>query len=152
MSRTVDLAVSLALLALGAVLFAMTFGEQFNVPTFGGDVGPAFAPRGFLLVWMALALAAAISAARSDARTLGRVRLPQLAFVVTIAAGTGLAMTAVGFVIATVPGLFLFCLAFGYRRLVPLAILSVSAPLAVWALFTFAFELLLPRSPWFNLL
>ena len=151
-SRTLDLVVSLTLLVAGAVLFAMTFGEQFGVPTFGGDIGPAVVPRGFLLVWMALALAATISAMRSQGRPIAALNVRQLVLVALIAAGTGYGMTKVGFVPASVPGFFLFCYVFGYRKLLPLAALSLIAPIAIWALFTFVFELLLPRSPWFNLL
>lgn len=150
MNRTLDLAVSLTLLIVGMVMFAITFTEQFDVPTFGGDVGPAFAPRGFLIAWMALALVATISAWRSQAEAAGEpIRKGQLAAAILIAAGTAYAMTKIGFVFATIPGFFLFCWAFGYRKPLQLAIISVAGPLVIWALFTFGFELLLPRSPWF---
>ena len=152
MSKSIDLFVSLFFLIAAVVLFAMTFGEQFEVPTFGGDVGPAFAPRGFLLIWMALALVAVVSAARSERPAIGPLRTRQLALVALIAIGTGYGMTRIGFLFATIPGFFLFCYAFGYRKPLLLAIVSVCAPTAIWALFTFVFELLLPRSPWFNLL
>lgn len=69
--------------------------------------------------------------------------------VIVIATITALAMTRIGFVFAAVPGLAVFCRAFGYRRFVTLAIISVAVPVCIWALFTFGFELLLPRSPWF---
>ena len=74
----------------------------------------------------------------------------QLLAVVVIAVVTGFAMVNIGFVFATVPGFFLFGWAFGYRRIAILAAVSLVAPLAIWALFTFGFELPLPRSPWFH--
>lgn len=153
MNRVLDVCVSGFLLIVSIALFALTFSEQFDVPTFGGDVGPAFAPRGFLLVWMGLAAVATFLATRRTSEEKGEpVRFGQLIVVVLIAAGTGLAMINIGFVFAMVPGFFLFCWAFGYREVVQLTLISVAGPVAVWALFTFGFELLLPRSPWFHIL
>ncbi len=151
MQRALDICVSGFLLIAAVALFALTFTDQFDVPTFGGDVGPAFAPRGYLLVWMGLALYATIMAVRSPPEKGGEpVRFGQLFLVVAIAAGTAIAMINIGFVFAMVPGFFLFCWAFGYRKPVQLALISIAGPVAVWALFTFGFELLLPRSPWFH--
>lgn len=153
MNRVLDLSVSGFLLIVSIALFALTFSEQFDVPTFGGDVGPAFAPRGFLLVWMGLAAIATFLATRPKSEDKGEpIRFGQLIVVVLIAAGTGVAMINIGFVFAMVPGFFLFCWAFGYRKVVHLALISIAGPVAVWALFTFGFELLLPRSPWFHIL
>jgi len=153
MDRLLDLCVSGFLLIASIALFAMTFTDQFDVPTFGGDVGPAFAPRGFLAVWMGLAAVATFMALRAEPSARPEpVRLGQLSLVVVIAAGTALAMVTIGFVFAMVPGFFLFCWAFGYRKPLRLGLISLAGPLAVWALFTFGFELLLPRSPWFHIL
>ncbi len=153
MNRVLDIGVSGFLLIVAIALFALTFTDQFDVPTFGGDVGPAFAPRGFLLVWMGLAAVTTFLAARrAPGEPTEPVRLGQLIVVVLIAAGTGFAMITIGFVFAMVPGFFLFCWAFGYRKVVQLTVISIAGPLAVWALFTFGFELLLPRSPWFHIL
>ena len=148
MQRALDISVSGFLLIAAVALFTLTFTDQFDVPTFGGDVGPAFAPRVFLLVWMGLALYATVMAVRALPENGGEpVRLSQLLLVVAIAAGTAIAMINIGFVFAMAPGFFLFCWAFGYRKPVQLAIISVARPVAIWALFTFGFELLLPRSP-----
>ena len=150
MARTIDIAVSAALLLAGVGLFAMTFGEAFDVPTFGGDVGPAFAPRIFLTIWVVLSGWVLLAALRAGAGAAERVFPGQFAAVVAISVATGWSMTWVGFVFAAVPGLALFLWAFQYRRPLPMLVLSVSVPLALWALFTFGFELLLPRSPWFH--
>ena len=153
MQRTFELCVSGALVIASVVLFSLTFTEQFDVPTFGGDVGPAFAPRGFLLVWMVLAVVATLATFRHEsAEASEKIRPGQLFAVVAIAVVTALAMTRIGFVFATIPGFFLFCWAFGYRNWLVLALLSIAGPLIIWALFTFAFELLLPRSPWFHIM
>ncbi len=138
------------MLVAGIALFAMTFGDAFDVPTFGGDVGPAFAPRVFLTTWIILAGVTVIQAIRSDAPEESEVDLAQMIALVAIVFATGLAITKIGFVFATIPGFAAFCWTFQYRKPISLLGLSVLAPLAIWALFTFGFELLLPRSPWFH--
>lgn len=150
--RILDILISGALLVAGIALFASTFSESFQVRTFGGDVGPAFAPRIFLGAWVVFAGLALIQAVMGGSEELGRVRKGQFGLVLAIASLTALAMAKIGFVFAMVPGMAAFILAFGYRK--PLAILlaSVVAPVVVWALFTFVFELFLPRSPWFHLI
>ena len=150
MTRILDISVSGTLLVVGSALFAMTFGDAFDVPTFGGDVGPAFAPRIFLAIWIILAGVTLIQAVRSAAPEESGINLAQMIALVAIVCATGFLITKIGFVFATIPGFAAFCWTFQYRKPVPLAALSVLAPLAVWALFTFGFELLLPRSPWFH--
>lgn len=156
MNKRLDLSVSLVLLILPAILMGLTFTEQFDVPTFGGDVGPAFAPRAYFIIWFvlaALASFAAFTAEQSSAPNVDeRNNQWQLAGVIAVTVGTAFAMINIGFVFATIPGFFLFCLAFGYRKLMPLALVSTLAPIVIWAVFTFVFELILPRSPWFNYL
>lgn len=149
--RTLEITMATVLLLVGIGLFSMTFSPSFDVPTFGGDVGPAFAPRGYLAVWIVLAAVTLTQAFRTEQEPIsaaGDIR--RLVTVSSIGALTGFAMLWVGFVFAAVPGFFAFCYALGYRRLINLVILSIAAPLAIWALFTFGFELLLPRSPWFG--
>ncbi len=150
MARLLDISVSVALFALGATFFAVTFGDEFEVPTFGGDVGPAFAPRLFLSAWMIFSGMILFQAIWSKPDPLPDVRIAQMLFVVAIAVLTGFAVTKIGFVFATIPGVALFCWAFQYRHPLRAAVFSVVAPLVIWALFTFGFELLLPRSPWFH--
>ena len=152
MTRLLDIVVSTFLLLAGIAFFATTYGESFDVPTFGGDVGPAFAPRIFLGLWIILSIIALVQALRSSASedTSRKINLKQLIVVILIACGTAQAVTVVGFTFATIPGFALFCWAFQYRKPVPLLVLSIAAPLIIWALFTFGFELLLPHSPWFN--
>ena len=152
MINKIEIAVSAVLLAVAAALFAVTFSDQFDVPTFGGDVGPAFAPRVYLLVWMGLAATTLVQAVRAGARDAVGANPRKLLPVALIACATSYAMTEIGFVFATVPGFFLFCWAFGYRKPVLLVPLSVAGPLLIWAVFTFVFELPLPRSPWLHMM
>jgi len=150
MEKTCDIAVSGFLLVAGIALLSSTFGEAFDVRTFGGDVGPAFAPRLFLVVWIVLALLACLSAIRRANGTETDIRFGQLLGAILVATATAFAMTKIGFLLAMIPGIVLFCIAFGYRRIVPLVVVGIATPVVVWATFTFGFELLLPRSPWFH--
>ncbi|MDE2789923.1 MAG: tripartite tricarboxylate transporter TctB family protein [Paracoccaceae bacterium] len=151
MTRRLDFIISAALAAIAVGLFGTTFSESFDVPTFGGDAGPAFAPRGFLIVWFAMAVASAVGALRSTGdQPADRPDPGRLATVMAVAVLTGAGVVTLGFVFAAIPGFFLFCAAYGYRNWLVLAVLSVAGPLAIWALFTFGFELPLPRSPWFH--
>ena len=150
MEKIADITVSGLFLVAGVALLSMTFGEAFDVRTFGGDVGPAFAPRLFLSAWVLFSAIATTTALRRSAPEESDLRYGQLVAAMAVATLTAYAMTKIGFLLAMVPGLIAFCMAFGYRRFVPLIIVGLGAPLTVWALFTFGFELLLPRSPWFH--
>ncbi len=156
MKRTIDLAASTVLLIIPIILMAITFSDQFDVPTFGGDVGPTLAPRAYFVVWIILAASACAMAyktqALSETSDEDGFSAKQLFGTAIVIFATAVAMMNIGFVFSAIPGFFLFCLAFGYRKPVPLILTSVIAPLVVWALFTFGFELILPRSPWFNIL
>ena len=156
MPRFLDRVVSVILLVIPVVLFGVTFSDDFDVFTFGGDVGPAFAPRVYFVVWFGLALAAcrfAFQPAEDGAGEAPEIfDLRQLFYVMAIAIATSYGMITIGFVFATIPGFFMFCWAFGYRKIVPLAIISVAGPLAIWAIFTFGFQLILPKSPWFHMM
>ena len=149
MRKTLDIILASAFLIAGLGLLSITFGDSFDVRTFGGDVGPAFAPRLFLAAWSIFAAVTLVQAVASEPGDLGDIRVRQFLKVVIIATVTALAMTRIGFVLAAVPGLAAFCWAFGYRKAGMLAIISIAVPIGIWALFTFGFELLLPRSPWF---
>lgn len=152
MARALDLTISSALLLLGIVLFIMTFSADFDVMTFGGDVGPTFAPRLFLVPWMVLATAVVVHVVRTDQAEPGWAgfHIGQMAATIAIVLITAYAITKIGFVFAMIPGLFFFCLAVGYRKWMTLVAVTLISVPGLWALFTFVFELLLPRSPWFN--
>ena len=149
MSRALDITVSAVLLALGIGLLAHTYGGAFDTFTFGGDVGPAFAPRLFLTAWVIFAVAALFQAVRSGSVEPLNINLLQLFAVGTVLCLTAYAITMVGFVLATVPGMAAFLWAIGYRKPVVVVLISTLGPIVIWALFNFGFELLLPRSPWF---
>ena len=148
--RALDLTISAVFFATSILFLVLTYSDDFDVPTFGGDVGPAFAPRGYLVIAIILSAIVFFNAMRSeDTGPVGQ-HLGRMVVVSFIGAVTGLAMLYIGFVFAAIPGFFCFCYAFGYRRTGILLVLSVAAPLLIWWIFTFGFELWLPRSPWFG--
>ena len=154
MHRSLSLVTFGLLVAVALALFASTFSDEYDLPAFGGDVSTVFMPRVFLAVWIVLSglafwetLAAPRDGGEGDRP---KVALGQLLTVMAIAVATAVGMLTVGFLLALVPGFFLFCWAFGYRRVVPLAVISLLGPVGTWLLFIHLFELPLPQSPWFT--
>ncbi|MEM7023707.1 MAG: tripartite tricarboxylate transporter TctB family protein [Pseudomonadota bacterium] len=153
MIETVGRFTFVVLVIFAALMFASTFSSEYDVPSFGGDVSTVFVPRIYLVILLllsVLALCTKDTTPPSEVETRASDR--RLITVVAIAAATGFAMLYVGFVIATIPGFFLFCFAFGYRKLAWLVLFSILAPLVVWFLFNDLLELPLPRSPWFTVI
>ena len=148
--RALDLTLSAVFFATSIIFLVLTFSDNFDVPTFGGDVGPAFAPRGYLIIAIILSAIVFFNGLSSEESEGVGQHLGRMVLVSAIGFVTGLAMLYVGFVFAAIPGFFCFCYAFGYRRIGILLVLSVAAPLLIWWIFTFGFELWLPRSPWFG--
>lgn len=140
------------LFLIGATLFASTFsGEYDQGELFPGEVSTVFVPRIFLVAWMLFSALMIIERWASKSRFhWPAVDWPSLGIACALAALIGVAMLNVGFVLALVPGVFLFAWARGYRKLGVLAATSLLLPAAVWILFIDVFELALPRSPWFE--
>lgn len=145
------------LILLPAILFATTFSAEYDVATFGGDVSTVFVPRIFLIVWFGLAIWAMIDNFRAtsdgneNAEGESQPSLGRLLIIALITIITAVAMLYIGFVLAAIPGYFLFCWAFGYRKPIPLLIISIISVLTTWVIFNNVLELVLPHSPWFTL-
>lgn len=140
----------LLFLAAAAIL-ATTFSERYAGEPLAGDVSTVFMPRAFLLAWMAFAALLFFRGpgAGADA-AFPKVDWTRLGAVALVSLGTALAMLHAGFLIATVPGFWIFAWTCGYRRPVPLTLVSAALPLGVWFLFNDVFGLPLPGSPWFR--
>jgi len=162
----------LALILVPTVLFITTFDEEYDVAAFAGDVSTVFVPQIFLLIWIGLAVAAFFVSRQSfnqveesDAAVENELSdLPdnlgddsvepessflKLLLIMIISIVTAIAMLNFGFVLAVVPGFFLFCWQFGYRKPLPLLVISLTAVFATWYIFNSLLSLPLPRSPWF---
>ncbi len=148
-----------AVIALAAAaLFGSTFSEEYDVPSFGGDVSTVFTPRIFLGLVFLLSLLLLITAKASGEteasgdKTLriGAAELRRLLAVGAVCLAVALALPHAGFVAAAAPGMFLFCLFFGYRGWTTLTLTSVLGPFAVWYLFSRLLELPLPETDWIS--
>lgn len=143
---------AIALAAAG--LFASTYSEAYDVPAFGGDVSTVFTPRIFLalvLIFSLILLVTARTGEGSEKRP-GREEMLRLFTVSGVALVVAFVLPQAGFVGAAVPGMFLFCLLFGYRRLLTLGLTAVLGPLVVWFLFNDLLELPLPPTDWLGLI
>ncbi|NIA70824.1 tripartite tricarboxylate transporter TctB family protein [Pelagibius litoralis] len=142
----------IALVAAG--LFASTFSADYDVPSFGGDVSTVFTPRIFLGLVFALSVLLLFMAKAPDteAQRLSAAGITKLLAVAAVSLAVAFALPHIGFVLATAPGLFLYCYFFGYRRFTTLGLMSVLGPFAVWYLFNDLLGLPLPHTPWFSLI
>ncbi len=139
------------LFLVAALIFATTFSEQYASEPLGGDVSTVFMPRIFLLAWMFFAVLIFFMDEKGDGkRTFPRVDWRRLGAISLVSLIIAIAMLNAGFLIATIPGLWVFTWIFGYRKPVPLTVLSIVLPIAVWFLFSDVFLLPLPSSPWFE--
>lgn len=140
-----------ALFLAAALLFLTTYSAEYQQGGQFGDVSTVFVPRIFLIAWMLFAAIQCIGGFfREDAEAYPAVQWGKLGAVSAVAVLAAFAMLGAGFLIATIPGFFLFTWAFGYRRPVILAILSIVFPIGIWLLFIHVFKLPLPHSPWFD--
>jgi len=143
------------LLILPIFLFVSTYSDIYNVPSFGGDVSTVFVPRVYLVLWIVLSFLAFFTSRNSlgestEASSMDTFSFTKLLLSTIISVATAFAMVSFGFILATIPGFFLFCWTFGYRKLWVLIIISIVAPLALWFIFNNFLQLPLPRSPWFR--
>lgn len=142
-----------AVIALAAVaLFGSTFSPDYDIPSFGGDVSTVFTPRIFLALIFLLAVFLMIAGKPSSDREpgLSKTEVTKLLAVATVSLVVAFALPSAGFVAAASPGMFLFCLIFGYRRLPTLILTSLIGPFAVWYLFSRLLELPLPETNWIS--
>lgn len=146
-----------AVIALAAAaLFGSTFSEEYDVPSFGGDVSTVFTPRIFLALIFLLSLLLLITAKTSGenktsgdrALRISASELRRLLAVGAVCLAVAFALPHAGFVAAAAPGMFLFCLFFGYKGWTALTLTSLLGPFAVWYLFSRLLELPLPETDW----
>ena len=152
MKLTFDRLVFTVIALAAAALFASTFSPDYDVPSFGGDVSTVFTPRIFLALIFLLSVFLLIANKPSDApgEGLGGVEATKLLGVAAVSLVLAFALPEAGFVAAAAPGMFLFCLLFGYRRLPVLILHSLIGPFAVWYLFSRLLELPLPETDWLS--
>ena len=153
--KVLDKTISIVLLLLGIGLFISTFSEAYNIEPFMGDVGTVFMPRVYFIIWIVLSgVLLVLSLKKVDTgeeHSDETFSFTRLFLIMLISGATAVAILRIGFVLGMIPGFFIFCWLFGYRRPVSLAIFSIAGTVIIWVLFNNVFELPLPRSPWFNL-
>jgi hypothetical protein len=114
------------------------------------DLGsPAWIPRGVAVLLLAAALILLGRALTGRSLTLpGRLEGPDRTRVLWVAALTGVYVIVIerlGFMTATAPYLFGFCLALGERRWVRLILFAVVVPVMTYLIFDQALNVPLPR-------
>lgn len=151
--KVLDKTTSIVLLLLGIGLFLSTFSEAYDIEPFMGDVGTVFMPRVYFVIWIGLSITLLVQSFRrvDESDSDQAFSFSRLITIMLVSGATAVAILKFGFVLGMVPGFFIFCWLFGYRKPVTLAIFSIAGTVIIWVLFNNVFELPLPRSPWFNL-
>lgn len=151
--KVLDKTTSIVLLLVGIGLFISTFSEVYNIEPFMGDVGTVFMPRVYFVIWIALSIVLLFQSLRSsdDEEPDQVFSFSRLCIIMLVSGATAVAILKYGFVLGMIPGFFIFCWQFGYRKPFTLAAFSIAGTVIIWVLFNNVFELPLPRSPWFNL-
>jgi len=143
--RTIDILSALCLIPVCLYVFYES-GRWPMLPDLGN---PAWIPRGVAVLLFGAALLLLGKALTGRSLTLpGRLVGADRARVLWVAALTGVYVVIIerlGFMTATAPYLFGFCLALGERRWTRLILFSVVVPVATYLVFDRALNVPLPR-------
>jgi len=143
--RTIDILSALCLIPVCLYVFYES-GRWPMLPDLGN---PAWIPRGVAVLLFGAALLLLGKALTGRSLTLpGRLVGADRARVLWVAALTGVYVVIIerlGFMTATAPYLFGFCLALGERRWTRLILFSVVVPVATYLVFDQALNVPLPR-------
>lgn len=143
--RTIDILSALCLIPVCLYVFYES-GRWPMLPDLGN---PAWIPRGVAVLLSGAALLLLGKALTGRSLTLpGRLAGADRARVLWVAALTGVYVVIIerlGFMTATAPYLFGFCLALGERRWMRLILFSVVVPVATYLVFDRALNVPLPR-------
>jgi len=143
--RTIDILSALCLIPVCLYVFYES-GRWPMLPDLGN---PAWIPRGVAVLLFGAALLLLGKALTGRSLTLpGRLAGADRARVLWVAALTGVYVVIIerlGFMTATAPYLFGFCLALGERRWTRLILFSVVVPVATYVVFDRALNVPLPR-------
>ena len=143
--RTIDILSALCLIPVCLYVFYES-GRWPMLPDLGN---PAWIPRGVAVLLFGAALLLLGKALTGRSLTLpGRLAGADRARVLWVAALTGVYVVIIerlGFMTATAPYLFGFCLALGERRWTRLILFSVVVPVATYLVFDRALNVPLPR-------
>lgn len=107
-----------------------------------------FYPRILLVLMLILAVSVTIQGLREKVSRLNRASVFLTLGSVALVSGYIWVVSVLGFLLSSIPFLFVFALAWGYKNLKFLFVISVVFPLMVWYLFQKVFLIVLPSSPW----
>jgi putative tricarboxylic transport membrane protein len=134
-----------AVIAVAAVLFALTFGFEKLPAGLAGGFGAEAFPRLVLGVIAALAMLLFVAGPASEPQT----RIPAMVY---YTAGSLLAFMALVPVAGMLGAIFVFLLGLGYlwgeRRAWLLLVVSAAVMAAIWGVFVRGFAIQLPQALW----
>ncbi|MGB7299703.1 MAG: tripartite tricarboxylate transporter TctB family protein [Burkholderiaceae bacterium] len=146
-----DLLFGLAMLAVGALLWWETTKPKYladKMQDYGFD--PAFFPRILIGLWILTALAISVRALKVWQLPGESQNWPRLLGVFALTGCYAWAVAEIGFLMASIAFTPLCILFLGYRRPIPILLITLVFPLATWYCFVFVLKIQLPVSPWFS--
>ncbi|MCI2400972.1 tripartite tricarboxylate transporter TctB family protein [Aliiroseovarius subalbicans] len=140
------------ILLITAFLFSHTFDEAYQTSLLTAGRGPVFYPR---IVLGAMGLFSVIVIAEGFAEETDAITGRGVLIALVAVALTGAYIFSIeqaGFVIPTLFFTFLLPFVLGYRNVPIVLVISVTYTFAVWYVFEKLFLIILPSSPWFEVI
>lgn len=133
-------------------LFWHTFDEAYQTSILTAGRGPVFFPRMVLAAMALFSLAVIVDGFAEETDWTGRKALAITGLAVAITGGYIFSINWAGFVLPTLLFTALMPFVLGYRNWMIILLISVIYTFAVWYVFEKVFLIILPSSPWFEVI
>ena len=144
--------VGLLILLATAYLFFHTFDEVYQTSILTAGRGPVFFPRIILGAMALFSLIVIFEGLGAENDRLGLNALLVVLAATVVTGGYIFSITWAGFVLPTMLFTFLLPFILGYRNWLIGLMVALIYTVAVWYIFEMVFLIILPSSPWFELI
>ena len=144
--------VGLLILLATAYLFFHTFDEVYQTSILTAGRGPVFFPRIILGAMALFSLIVIFEGLGAENDRLGLNALLVVLAAIVVTGGYIFSITWAGFVLPTMLFTFLLPFILGYRNWLIGLMVALIYTVAVWYIFEMVFLIILPSSPWFELI
>ncbi|WP_419737846.1 tripartite tricarboxylate transporter TctB family protein [Ruegeria sp.] len=133
-------------------LFYHTFDAAYQTSILTAGRGPVFFPRIVLGAMAVFSLVVIAEGFAEESDGLGRNALVVVAVAIAITGGYIFSINWAGFVIPTLIFTFVLPFVLGYRNWKITLVISIIYTFSVWYIFEKVFLIILPSSPWFEVI
>lgn len=135
-----------------AFLFLHTFDAAYQTSILTAGRGPVFFPRIILGAMALFSLIVIVEGFAEESEVGGRNGFVVMIAAIAITGGYILSINMAGFVIPTLIFTFVLPFILGYKRWKITLIITIIYTFAVWYIFERVFLIILPSSPWFEMI